>query len=234
MLSIARRKIYRLRDMVKSRKAAEMLAFLRYDGTSFAQFAERIGLPNSLRAIFAENHLMSMGEMIKSFHYYFLSNDLRWLYDFLNDDFDASFLQPAQRYLESQGVEIRLGQPARKLERKNGSFAVGRGRFDYLVLATDIRTARRLAESSPFIRRESPDTHRATPCCASGWTAARSRRCRTSYPPIACACWIRSRSTTTRRRAPGNGPKKPAEESSSCTPTRCPTTSRKTGRSVTR
>jgi isorenieratene synthase len=177
MLSMARHKIYRLGDMVKNRKAAEMLAFLRYDAagtferydeTSFAQFAERIGLPDSLRIVFntftrsffAENHLMSMAEVIKSFHYYYLSNDLGLLYDFLDDDFDVSFLQPARWYLESQGVEVRLGEPVKKLERKDGGFAVGRGRFDYLVLATDVRAARTLAESSPFIGEESRDTYR--------------------------------------------------------------------------
>jgi len=176
MLSMARHKIYRLADMVKNRKAAEMLAFLsydaartfeRYDGTSFTEFADRIGLPGSLRVIFntftrsffAENHLMSMGEMIKSFHYYYLSNDLGLLYDVLDDDFDVSFLQPARRFLEGHGVEIRLGQAVTRLERKGGGFAVGRGRFDYLVLATDVRTARSLAENSPFIRMESPVTH---------------------------------------------------------------------------
>jgi isorenieratene synthase len=176
MLSMARHGIYRLGEMARNRKAGEMLAFLRYDpeqtfarydDTSFARFAERIGLPESLRIIFntftrsffAENHLMSMGEMIKSFHYYYLSNDLGLLYDYLDDDFDATFLQPARRYLEAQGVEVRLGRRVRRLERKHGRFLVGQGRFDYVVLATDVRAARELAESSPFIRGESPEAH---------------------------------------------------------------------------
>jgi isorenieratene synthase len=177
MLSMARHGIYRLGEVARNRKAAEMLSFLRYDAertferyddTSFAQFAQRIGLPDSLRVIFntftrsffAENHLMSMGEMIKSFHYYYLSNDLGLLYDYLDDDFDATFLQPARRYLESQGVEVRLGQAVRRLERKDGRIAAGRGRFDYVVLATDVRAARALAESSPFVHAENPQTHR--------------------------------------------------------------------------
>jgi isorenieratene synthase len=177
MLSLARKKIYRLGDMVRNRKAAEMLAFLRYDpeqtferydATSFTQFAERVGLPASLRVIFntftrsffAENHLMSMGEMIKSFHYYYLSNDLGLLYDFLDDDFDATFLQPARRYLERHGVEILLGRAVKKLERRNGKFFIGHQPFDYLVLATDVRAARSLAEASPRLRAESPGTYR--------------------------------------------------------------------------
>jgi isorenieratene synthase len=176
MLSLARHKVYRFGEMAKNRKAAEMLAFLsydapktfeRYDGTSFAEFADRLGLPASLRVIFntftraffAENHLMSMGEMIKSFHYYYLSNDLGLIYDVLEDDFDTTFLQPARAFLEGHGVEIRLGQAVKKLERREAGFALGRRRFDYLVLATDVRTVRSLAEASPFVRTESPETH---------------------------------------------------------------------------
>jgi isorenieratene synthase len=176
MLSMARHGIYRLGDMVRNRKASEMLSFLsydapatfaRYDGTSFAEFAERIGLPPSLRVIFntftrsffAENHLMSMGEMIKSFHFYYLSNDLGLLYDLLADDFEGTFLAPARSFLEAHGVEIRLGRPASSIQRADGGFRIGRDRFDYLVLATDVRSVRSLAESSLFIREESPEAY---------------------------------------------------------------------------
>jgi isorenieratene synthase len=176
MLSMARHGVYRLGDMVKNRKASEMVAFLgydapvtfeRYDSTSFADFADRIGLPPSLRVIFntftrsffSENHLMSMGEMIKSFHYYYLSNDLGLLYDFLDDDFELTFLAPARSFLEGHGVEVRTGRAVSEIARADEGFRVGRERFDYVVLATDVRSARSLAESSRFIRQESPETH---------------------------------------------------------------------------
>jgi hypothetical protein len=47
------------------------------------------------RAFFAESQLMSMAEMIKSFQFYFLSNDPGLIYDVLRDDFERTFLAPA-------------------------------------------------------------------------------------------------------------------------------------------
>jgi isorenieratene synthase len=176
MLSMARHKVYRLGEMVKNRKASEMMAFLsydapktfaKYDNTSFTEFAERIGLPRSLRVIFntftrsffAENHLMSMGEMIKSFHYYYLSNDLGLLYDVLDDDFSETFLEPGRRFLERHGVDIRLGSAVDGIRRHEEGFSIGRNRSAYLVLATDVKAARSITENSPFIHQESPETH---------------------------------------------------------------------------
>jgi isorenieratene synthase len=176
MLSMARHGIYRLGDMVGNPRAAEMLSLLsydaaatfeRYDGTSFAEFAARIGLPESLRVIFntfaraffAESHLMSVAEVIKSFHYYYLSNDLGLLYDFLDDDFEASFLEPARRFLEARGAQVRLGEGVEELGRSGRGIVVKGQRFGSVVLAADVRAVAALAQRSPFIREESPATH---------------------------------------------------------------------------
>ena len=85
MLSLAKRGVYRFGELARnpeSRRLLDLLrydplrTFERYDQVSFQQFADRIGIPRALRivfntfarAFFAENHLMSMAEVIKSFH----------------------------------------------------------------------------------------------------------------------------------------------------------------------
>jgi isorenieratene synthase len=176
MLSMAKHKVYKLGDMMRNPESRRLLAFLRYDAEktfaqfdnlSYRQFAQLAGLPPEMRvvfstftrAFFAESHLMSMAEMIKSFHFYFLSNDLGLIYDVLRDDFESTFLTPARKYLEKQGVRIVLNNPVRKLERRGGGFAVGREAFDYAVLATDVVASRSIAESSGFFQEENPDSY---------------------------------------------------------------------------
>jgi isorenieratene synthase len=173
MLSMAKHKVYKLGDMVKNPESRRLLAFLQYDAEktfdefdslSYQQFARLAGLPPEMRVIFstftraffAESHLMSMAEMIKSFHFYFLSNDLGLIYDVLRDDFDTTFLAPARRYLEDRGVRIRLKKPVNKIQRRGEGFAVGRESFDYAILATDVAGSRSIAEASGFLAEENP------------------------------------------------------------------------------
>ena len=54
------------------------------------------------RAFFAEPQYISMAELIKSFHFYFLSNDKGLIYDVLNDDFQSTLLTPAKRFIEEK------------------------------------------------------------------------------------------------------------------------------------
>ena len=173
MLSMAKHGIYKLGDMMKNPESRRLLAFLQYDAEktfarfdelSYQQFAEMAGLPPEMRVIFstftraffAESHLMSMAEMIKSFHFYFLSNDLGLIYDVLRDDFETTFLTPARTYLERRGVRIQLQKPVKKLRRRGKGFAVGQEVFDYAVLATDVVGSRSIAESSDLFREENP------------------------------------------------------------------------------
>jgi isorenieratene synthase len=111
------------------------------------------------RAFFSESHLMSMAEMIKSFHFYFLSNDLGLIYDVLRDDFESTFLSPARKYLEKRGVRIVLKKPVGKLQRRGSGFAVGRETFDYTVLATDVVGTRSIVQASALFREENPDSY---------------------------------------------------------------------------
>jgi len=177
MLSMAKHKVYKLGDMMKNPESRRLLAFLQYDAEktfakfdnlSYQQFAELAGLPPEMRVIFstftraffAESHLMSMAEMIKSFHFYFLSNDLGLIYDVLRDDFETTFLSPARKYLEKRGVRIQLKKSVKKLERRGEGFAVGREAFDYAVLAADVVGSRSIAESSGLFKEENPGSYK--------------------------------------------------------------------------
>lgn len=175
MLSLAKTGLYRMGELMRNPRSGRLLdllrydadrTFARYDGTSFRQFADAAGLPPAMRlmfntfsrAFFAEAHLMSMAEMIKSFHLYFLSNDLGLLYDVLNDDFETTLLAPARRFLEAQGAGIHTGREVARVGRgEDGTgFVVEGKRYDYLVLAADVKAIPGLARQSGFIREESP------------------------------------------------------------------------------
>jgi isorenieratene synthase len=177
MLSLARKKVYRLGDMMKNPKSSRLLdllrydperTFARYDHLSFQEFADQIQLPENLRlvfntfarAFFAEAKNMSMAEMIKSFHFYFLSNDLGLVYDVLDDDFGITLLEPIERYLQQRGAVIRLAAPVERLEREQNCFKVigpeGDVTYDYCVLAADVQGVKAIAASSGFIPTDDP------------------------------------------------------------------------------
>jgi len=178
MLSLSRTGLYRLGELLRNPRSGRLLdllrydaekTFARYDGISFQQFADSTGLPPAMRlmfntfsrAFFAEARLMSMAEMIKSFHLYFLSNDLGLIYDVLNDDFETTLLAPARRYLEARGVRIRTSHEVAEVGRGAGGsgFEVDGGLFDYLILAADVKSLPGLTAASGFIRTESPTLH---------------------------------------------------------------------------
>ena len=176
MLSMAKHKVYKLGDMMKNPESRRLLAFLSYDAektyrlfdnVSFQQFAEQVGLPPQMmiifstftRAFFSESHLMSMAEMIKGFHFYFLSNDLGLIYDVPKDDFETTFLAPARKFLERHGVTILTGKPVKNIQRRGEGFKVAGKSFDYAILATDVVGSKSLAEASGFIQAENPESH---------------------------------------------------------------------------
>jgi isorenieratene synthase len=179
MLSLARKKVYRLGDMMKNPKSSRLLdllrydpqnTFERYDHVSFQEFADQIQLPGNLRlvfytfarAFFAEPKNMSTAEMIKSFHFYFLSNDLGLVYDVLDDDFSVTLLGPVERYLRQRGVSIRLSTPVERLQYHGNGYSVtssestGDDRYDYCVLAADVPGAKAIAGFSEFIAAKDP------------------------------------------------------------------------------
>lgn len=134
--------------------------FRKFDDTSFAKFARRTRMPKNMqmvfnsfaRAFFAQPEDMSMAELIKSFHFYFLSNDLGLVYEVLDDDFEHSFLRYCREHIERHGGRIHLGQGVQKVEKTGKNFSVDGKPYDYVVLSTDVRATRFIVGQSGSLR----------------------------------------------------------------------------------
>lgn len=161
LLSLARRGVYRLGDALKSPTRDLMGLFLEYDskktfeqldGMSFAEFDRLAKLPPRLklafntfaRAFFSDEHVLSMAELVKSFHFYFLGHDIGLTYDHPAEDYEASLLTPIRAHLAQRGVTLKLGTRVTQLARENGAFQVNGAPFDKVVLATDVVGTRAL------------------------------------------------------------------------------------------
>lgn len=159
LLSLARVGVYSFFEVATSGTGERLEALLRYDrdptaaafdDVSFDRFADEARLPHKLRlifttfsrAFFADGDRMSMGELIKSFHFFYLSNDCGLIYDVPTDDFDAALISPLQRYLERLGVEVRVEAPVRRIERDGDGLRVDGERYDHVIWATDVKAAR--------------------------------------------------------------------------------------------
>ncbi|MBK7149506.1 MAG: FAD-dependent oxidoreductase [Bacteroidetes bacterium] len=133
--------------------------YKKFDSESFASFAKRTHMNDKMRlvfnsfsrAFFAEPEDMSMAELIKSFHFYFLSNEGGLLYDVLDSDFQNSFITYAEDFLSRHAAQIHYSTPVTELSKKERGFAVNGMDFDYCVLCTDVKHTKRLtAQSTGF------------------------------------------------------------------------------------
>lgn len=167
LIALAKGGLYRFRDILFTRALHEMDVFLAYDrdqvfdeldDTSYRSFAERAELPAKLRlvfntfarAFFSDDERLSMAELIKSFHFYYLSHDHGLTYDYPAGDYQECVLGPIARYMEERGVDVRLGEEIGAVEPLDGGgFAIDGERFDHVVLATSSVGARAIAEASP-------------------------------------------------------------------------------------
>lgn len=170
--------LYRLRDIVFSRARDEMGVFLEYDPdktfrhydrTSYDAFAANADLPPKLRivfntfarAFFSEGDRLSVAELVKSFHFYYLSNDAGLLYDHPVTHYEEAILTPWRTYLEARGAAIELGRPVGAIDPADDGFCVDGARFDAVVLATDVSGTRRLVEGSPKLAERHPKLARS-------------------------------------------------------------------------
>lgn len=124
--------------------------FKSFDKENFAQFAKRTFMPKKMqlvfnsfaRAFFAEPENMSMAELIKGFHFYFLSNDKGLIYEVLDSDFQFSFIDYCISFLKKNQVNIKLNTPLKSLEYKQNKFLVNEESFDYCILCTDVNATK--------------------------------------------------------------------------------------------
>jgi isorenieratene synthase len=130
--------------------------FKKFDSESYASFADRTMMNAKMRmvfnsfsrAFFAEPEDMSMAELIKSFHFYFLSNEEGLQYDVLDDDFQHSFISYCEEFLKNHKAHIHYSTPVGHIEKAGKRFLVNGDSFDYCVLCTDVKhTSRLIAQS---------------------------------------------------------------------------------------
>jgi len=165
LLSMVTRGLVGLRYLMSAPARDLMGVFLEYqaghvepwlDRMSFAEFDRLVKLPPRLkvafstfaRAFFADESRMSMAELVKAFHFYFLGHDGGLIYDYPVHDYEVSLLKPIRGHLASLGVATRLSSPVSTLAWRDGLFRVNGEWFDRVVLAADVAGARRVLSTA--------------------------------------------------------------------------------------
>jgi isorenieratene synthase len=176
ILSLGTNKFFRFREVLfrpASWRMGEFLeydaakTFAKYDSSSFAEFSRQASLPQSLqlifntfaRAFFAPADKLSTAELMKSFHFFYLSHNHGLLYDYFDTDYQEALIQPATRYLNQHNVSIKLNRSVEETRRDNDTFIVESEPFDYLILATDVVGTKSICANSPWIRGSSEKTY---------------------------------------------------------------------------
>jgi isorenieratene synthase len=176
ILSLAKNEFYQLREALLNPPMWRMGDFLKYDeektfgefdGVDFDEFADRTHLPPSLRlvfhtfarAFFAPAHKLSTAELMKSFHFFYLSHDHGLLYEYFDRDYKEALIEPVRRHLARHQVTVRLDHDIAKTRRQGNQFVIDNESFDSLILACDVVGARRIAAGSPWIEAFSRKTH---------------------------------------------------------------------------
>ena len=176
IISLGFNKFYRFRDVLLNPGSRRMGEFVKYDEiktyrawdrVSFAQFAEEAKLPSALRlvfntfarAFFAPAEKLSSAELMKSFHFFYLSHDHGLLYDYFITDYERAFVQPVSDYLNQWHVRLKLSHPVTDTTREAGRFIVGGESFDAIILACDVRGTREICRNSGWLQRESPSDY---------------------------------------------------------------------------
>ena len=179
ILGLARQGVFRWRDVLLGPAAKHMDVLLRYnpettfdelDDISFAEFARIAELPRGLmlsfntfaRAFFAEEERMSMAELVKSFHFYYLSQPAGLLYEYPVTDYGTAVVDPILAHLTERGARVRAGTTVEGIDRDGDGFVVRtesgeHEAVDAVVLATDVVGARAIAERAPWLADASPE-----------------------------------------------------------------------------
>ncbi|MDZ4845833.1 MAG: FAD-dependent oxidoreductase [Chitinophagales bacterium] len=173
ILSLGWKGFYSFFEILRKPQSMEMAAFLnysedttfkKYDKQSFAEFTGRLQLPKNLRlvfnsfsrAFFAEPQQMSMAELMKSFHFFYLSHDYGIDYDYFMGNYDDCLLKPTKEYLEKSGAVFFINEKVERIEKTMHGIRVNNSEFDYAVVAADVKGTKRIAQNSDWIKKETP------------------------------------------------------------------------------
>lgn len=119
--------------------------FSRYDGISYAEFSRRGQVPPRLRlafntfarAFFADEEKLSLAQLIKAFHFYYLSHDGGLLYEYPVHDYEAGLMAPIGDELRKLGANVFLETPVSSLVARGDGFDVNGTPYGAVVCALD-------------------------------------------------------------------------------------------------
>ncbi len=174
ILEMGRRGFYRWRDVVPKATRQRLDQMVRFDMTqtyealddiTFGQFCDDAGLPPELRvsfrtfarAFFSDEADLSTADVLRAFHFYYLSHDHGLMYDYPMGDYETTLLGPIRAHLEGHGVDLRLGSAVDAIERgAERRFSVAGQEFDWVVIAADVPGAKHVVGASDWLRSEHP------------------------------------------------------------------------------
>jgi carotenoid phi-ring synthase / carotenoid chi-ring synthase len=96
------------------------------------------------RAFFADEDKLSLAELIKSFHFYFLGQDGGLVYDYPTHDYEPQFLAPIRAELAKHHAVVATSTPVHTFEKTVDGFVVNGAHFDHVVMAADVVGARQI------------------------------------------------------------------------------------------
>lgn len=180
LLSMADQGLYRLGDVLRAPTRDAMGVFLEYDAVatperldhlSFQEFDRRAKLPPRLkmafntfaRAFFANEDRLSMAELVKGFHSYYLGHAGGLVYDHPTEDYEAAFLAAIRARLDAFGVTVKLSSRVAGLERSGDGFTLQGERHDAVVLAADVVGTRAILSGSTGVQGLDPRLLELTP-----------------------------------------------------------------------
>ena len=175
IIDLGRRGFYRWRDVMPKRTRDRLDAFVRFDmeqtyanldDIPFGRFCDEAALPSELRvsfrtfarAFFSDEADLSTADVLRAFHFYYLSHDHGLMYDYPAGDYETTLLAPIRSHLEKNGVELRLSSPIGGIEHgEHKRFRISNEEFDWVVIAADIPGMQSIVEGSPWLAEAHPD-----------------------------------------------------------------------------
>lgn len=164
-----------LTDLMKVnvKAATEMLAYdpertyALFDSVTAREYLDSLRFPSDARhmlfdvfahSFFNPEELMSAGDLLMMFHFYFTGNAEGLVFDVLKEPFSVALWQPLRRYLSGLGVEFKLETRAESVApTADGGFELTVARNDEqetlsadgVVLAVEVPALRALVAASP-------------------------------------------------------------------------------------
>jgi isorenieratene synthase len=175
IIDLGRRGFFRWRDVIGNRTRNRLDAFVRFDmkhayeafdETSFERFCDEAALPAELRvsfrtfarAFFSDEADLSTADVLRAFHFYYLSHDLGLMYDYPVGDYETALLTPIRADLEANNVDIRLSSPIERVDRGDRKrFRVAGEEYDWVVIAADIPGMQQIVNGSDWLNEAHPD-----------------------------------------------------------------------------